>query len=276
MQIDAVMDLSRIDENIATSSSSSSSAGTGTSSNSSSSSSSSSGTATPMTRHRRSAAMQQRNNSTVLLNVHLQRDSSKNVYEELDIDFTIVYRCIHIYEMLGIPGEFRDYYVENRRLQANLVLQPDNVGSFIKWYKAYFQKIAGFFIVEDTVFNSTDHLISRSQLEQAWEVAVSKVKAVLQEQIAFWTIPSTFLEIKDFMALFAQVMQRNGNYDVSHLMDFLESMRERYYELLLQKYSDELQTVTNAPLHLPFSLPHPFSHLSFCPFSYFWKKSSNL
>lgn len=40
------------------------------------------------------------------------------------IDFSPVYRCLHIYKVLGSKETFETYYRKQRKKQARLVLQP--------------------------------------------------------------------------------------------------------------------------------------------------------
>lgn len=40
------------------------------------------------------------------------------------IDFSPVYRCLHIYSVLDSRGDFETYYRKQRKQQATLVLQP--------------------------------------------------------------------------------------------------------------------------------------------------------
>lgn len=55
-------------------------------------------------------------------------DSSKNDEEELSaqeiIDFSPIYRCLHISTVLGSRATFETYYRAERTKQARLVLQP--------------------------------------------------------------------------------------------------------------------------------------------------------
>jgi len=41
-------------------------------------------------------------------------------------DFSPIYRCLHIYDVLGVSGECEKYYKEERRKQADLVLVPSS------------------------------------------------------------------------------------------------------------------------------------------------------
>ena len=40
------------------------------------------------------------------------------------VDFSPVYKCLHIYTVLGEREEFEKYYRKQRRQQATLTLQP--------------------------------------------------------------------------------------------------------------------------------------------------------
>lgn len=58
----------------------------------------------------------------------LQKSYSLNDEEELSaqdlMDFSPVYRCMHIYNVLGEGETFKTYYRQQRQHQAKLVLQP--------------------------------------------------------------------------------------------------------------------------------------------------------
>lgn len=51
------------------------------------------------------------------------------------IDFSPVYRCLHIFSVLGSRDTFETYYRQQRKQQARLVLQPStNMVSHIQNY----------------------------------------------------------------------------------------------------------------------------------------------
>ena len=58
----------------------------------------------------------------------VQPSSSANEEEELSaqdlMDFSPVYRCMHIYTVLRQGDTFKAYYQQQRKQQARLVLQP--------------------------------------------------------------------------------------------------------------------------------------------------------
>jgi hypothetical protein len=51
-------------------------------------------------------------------------DAEEDLSAQDLIDFSPVYRCLHIYTVLGSRETFETYYRKQRKKQARLVLQP--------------------------------------------------------------------------------------------------------------------------------------------------------
>uniref|UniRef100_A0A672S9K7 Exocyst complex component n=1 Tax=Sinocyclocheilus grahami TaxID=75366 RepID=A0A672S9K7_SINGR len=97
------------------------------------------------------------------------------------VDFSPVYRCLHIYTVLGARDTFENYYRKQRRKQARLVLQPhSNMHETLEGYRHYFNQIVGFFVVEDHILHTTQGLVNRAYVEELWELALSKTIAALR------------------------------------------------------------------------------------------------
>uniref|UniRef100_A0AAY3ZY69 Exocyst complex component n=1 Tax=Denticeps clupeoides TaxID=299321 RepID=A0AAY3ZY69_9TELE len=97
------------------------------------------------------------------------------------VDFSPVYRCLHIYTVLGARDTFENYYRNQRRKQARLVLQPhSNMHETLEGYRRYFNQIVGFFVVEDHVLHTTRGLVNRAYVEELWELSLSKTIAALR------------------------------------------------------------------------------------------------
>uniref|UniRef100_A0A8C1QII5 Exocyst complex component n=2 Tax=Cyprinus carpio TaxID=7962 RepID=A0A8C1QII5_CYPCA len=97
------------------------------------------------------------------------------------VDFSPVYRCLHIYTVLGARDTFENYYRKQRRKQARLVLQPhSNMHETLEGYRRYFNQIVGFFVVEDHILHTTQGLVNRAYVEELWELALSKTIAALR------------------------------------------------------------------------------------------------
>uniref|UniRef100_A0A8C1K4Z0 Exocyst complex component n=1 Tax=Cyprinus carpio TaxID=7962 RepID=A0A8C1K4Z0_CYPCA len=97
------------------------------------------------------------------------------------VDFSPVYRCLHIYTVLGDRETFENYYRKQRKKQARLVLQPQsNMHETVEGYRKYFNQIVGFFVVEDHILHATQGLVTRAFTDELWNMALSKIIAVLR------------------------------------------------------------------------------------------------
>lgn len=80
------------------------------------------------------------------------------------VDFSPVYRCLHIYSCLGARDHFEKYYRGERQQQAKLALQaPMNMHENIEVYKNYFCGIIGFFVIEDHILTTGNGLVTKGK-----------------------------------------------------------------------------------------------------------------
>uniref|UniRef100_A0A3Q2PQ10 Exocyst complex component n=1 Tax=Fundulus heteroclitus TaxID=8078 RepID=A0A3Q2PQ10_FUNHE len=153
------------------------------------------------------------------------------------VDFSPVYRCLHIYSVLGLRDVFENYYRKQRRKQARLVLQPhSNMHETLEGYRRYFNQIVGFFVVEDHVLHTTQGLVNRAYVEELWELALSKIVAALRTHSSYCDDPDLVLDLKNLIVLFADTLQGYG-FPVSQLFDMLLEIREQYGEILLKRWN---------------------------------------
>ncbi|GLV44107.1 Secretory 15 [Carabus blaptoides fortunei] len=169
-------------------------------------------------------------------------DTNSNQYIEEDlsaqemIDFSPVYRCLHISTVLGSRATFESYYRTQRTKQARLALQPPtNMHESLECYRSYIHAIVGFFIVEDHVLNTGNGLITRAVLDDMWTMALSKIVTTLQTHSAYCTDATLMLKIKDLIMLFSTTL-RNYGYGVKPLWELLLEIREHYNEVLMQRW----------------------------------------
>ncbi|XP_063818124.1 exocyst complex component 6-like isoform X2 [Pseudophryne corroboree] len=153
------------------------------------------------------------------------------------VDFTPVYRCLHIYTVLGDKEIFENYYRKQRRKQARLVLQPQsNMHETVEGYRKYFSQIVGFFVVEDHILHVTQGLVTGSYTTELWTMAQSKIIAALRTHSSYCTDPDLVLELKNLIVVFADTLQGYG-FPVSRLFDLLYEVRDKYNETLLKKWA---------------------------------------
>ncbi|XP_038649064.1 exocyst complex component 6B isoform X6 [Scyliorhinus canicula] len=153
------------------------------------------------------------------------------------VDFSPVYRCLHIYTALGAQDTFENYYRKQRKKQARLVLQPpSNMHETLDGYRRYFNQIVGFFVVEDHILHTTQGLVNRAYIDQLWELAVSKTMSALRTHSSYCSDPNLVLDLKNLLVLFADTLQGYG-FPVNQYFDMLLEIRDQYGEILLKKWS---------------------------------------
>ncbi|KAE8681629.1 Exocyst complex component SEC15B [Hibiscus syriacus] len=150
----------------------------------------------------------------------------------LGFDLTPLYRAYHIHQTLGLEDRFKQYYFENRKLQLTSDFQVSSMTPFLESHQTFFAQIAGFFIVEDRVLKTGGGFISKMEVENLWETAVSKMCAVLEDQFSRVQTANHLLLIKDYVSLLGVTLRRYG-YTVGALLDVLSKHRDKYHELLL-------------------------------------------
>lgn len=150
----------------------------------------------------------------------------------LGFDLTPLYRAYHIHQTLGLEDRFKQYYFENRKLQLTSDFQVSSMTPFLESHQTFFAQIAGFFIVEDQILRTGGDLISRMEVENLWETAVSKMCSVLEDQFSRMQTANHLLLIKDYVSLLGVTLRRYG-YPVDALLDVLSKHRDKYHELLL-------------------------------------------
>ncbi|XP_028424000.1 exocyst complex component 6 isoform X6 [Perca flavescens] len=153
------------------------------------------------------------------------------------VDFSPVYRCLHIYTVLGDRETFENYYRKQRKKQARLVLQPQaNMHETVEGYRRYFNQIVGFFVVEDHILHATRGLVTRAFTDELWNMALSKIIAVLRTHSSYCDDPDLVLELKNLIVIFADTLQGYG-FLVNRLFDLLFEVRDQYNETLLKKWA---------------------------------------
>uniref|UniRef100_A0A672S9C4 Exocyst complex component n=1 Tax=Sinocyclocheilus grahami TaxID=75366 RepID=A0A672S9C4_SINGR len=179
------------------------------------------------------------------------------------VDFSPVYRCLHIYTVLGARDTFENYYRKQRRKQARLVLQPhSNMVRPLTLPKHIF------FVVEDHILHTTQGLVNRAYVEELWELALSKTIAALRTHSSYCTDPDLILDLKNLIVLFADTLQGYG-FPVNQLFDMLLEMRDQYGEILLKKWNQSFRQILDQDNYSPIPVASPEEYQRIagqCPF----------
>lgn len=155
------------------------------------------------------------------------------------VDFSPVYRCLHIFTALNQRDVFEAYYRKERMQQARLMFEwqrgTATIHESFDVFQAYFNQIVGFFVVEDNVMNTTDGLVTRGTLDELWDMAIHKIGTVLRTQCNNLEDASMMLGIKELIVWFSHTLSGYG-FSVSSLYDVLLQMRDQYNEMLTKQW----------------------------------------
>ncbi|XP_015781570.1 exocyst complex component 6B isoform X1 [Tetranychus urticae] len=173
------------------------------------------------------------------------------------IDFSPVYRCLHIFGCLGASELFETYYQQQRQQQAKLVLQsPTNMHENIEGYKNYFCSVVGFFVIENHIYNTAPGLVTKIYLNEVWENALQSVIAVLRTYSSYCTDDQLMLQIKRIIILFSNTLQSYG-YNVNPLFSLLIEIRDQYNEILMKQWCSIFRSIFDADDYHPLQVYTP-------------------
>uniref|UniRef100_A0A914VGU5 Exocyst complex component n=1 Tax=Plectus sambesii TaxID=2011161 RepID=A0A914VGU5_9BILA len=151
------------------------------------------------------------------------------------IDFSPVYRCCHIFTVLGAKDTFDAYYRKQRREQAAIILRaPDKLATSqaLDLYVGYFHEVIGFFVVEDHIMQTAPGLVTRSYRDELWELALLHVTRTLNSHFGNCLEPHVMLQIKKLILLFALTMKGYG-FTITSFYKLLQNFRDQYNEILM-------------------------------------------
>ncbi|KAJ2997826.1 hypothetical protein HDV02_005096 [Globomyces sp. JEL0801] len=140
------------------------------------------------------------------LNLHASVEMAVNEEYDLDaldtdsaqLDFTPLFQCIHIHEVLGKRAQLKLEFDESRKLQCELILKSDVSlkSGHLDALERYIQEVAGFFVIEATVIGTTQDFRSKSSVDTLWETSTNLMNKHLFEALSECTNPDLFLTIK--------------------------------------------------------------------------------
>ena len=201
--------------------------------------------------------------------------------EDVQVDFTPLFECLHIQEALGQVDKFRAEYAATRRQQKDLLMPHaitlvDPEGASLS---ELLEGIAGFAIVEKATIRKAPGLRSLAdvriqhttqltvgtdsmKVDELWDSMCQTAIALISKALHEVANAEVLLKIKTVIALFVQTMdasslpvpndsskmiantKQSWNYPVSALDTFLLTLFEKYAELLKRRFSDDFQEVS--------------------------------
>ena len=172
------------------------------------------------------------------------------------IDFSPLYKNLHMNQVLGSKAFFADYYRNQRRKQLQLHLQPytsmetgdinssssHGEQSCLDGYKKYFHTMTGFFVIEDQILSSTEGLVDERYLDELFGMAVPRLITVIRKVMEQSRDAELMLKIKIIVVLFCNTIEE-VQFPTVQLSDLLKEIREKYYHVLLLKWNDTIKQI---------------------------------
>ncbi|KAI9891319.1 MAG: hypothetical protein M1814_002832 [Vezdaea aestivalis] len=129
--------------------------------------------------------------------------------EEVQVDFTPLYECLHIHNALGQTERFRAEYATTRRQQKELLL-PSSIelaGGNDSSLSTLLEGIAGFAIVERATQTKIQYFRSAVDVEEMWESMCQTAILLISEALVKVDSPELLLKIERVIAHFMQTME---------------------------------------------------------------------
>ena len=129
--------------------------------------------------------------------------------EDVQVDFTPLFECLHIHKALGQIDKFRCDYATTRKQQKEL-LMPSSVtlidaeGASLS---ELLEGIAGFAIVEKATIKKTPELRSVVEVDELWESMCQTAITLISKALHEVTNAEELLKRKGVVSLFIQTME---------------------------------------------------------------------
>ncbi|GKZ85191.1 hypothetical protein AnigIFM56816_010957 [Aspergillus niger] len=172
--------------------------------------------------------------------------------EELQVDFTPLFECLHIHRSLGHMDRFRVEYANTRRRQKELLLPAsitliDEDGASLH---NLLEEMAGFAIVERSTMKRVPDLRSSVDVDELWDSMCQTAVILISEALHEVDNAESLLKIKNLIALFMQTMN-TWDFHVGVFDDFLLILFRKYADLLKKRFSDDFREIVSTDDYMP-------------------------
>lgn len=135
--------------------------------------------------------------------------------EDVQVDFTPLFECLHIHQALGQVDKFRADYAATRKQQKELLMPSfvtliDTEGASLS---ELLEGIAGFAIVEKATLEKTPELRSAVDVDELWDSMCQTAITLISKALHEVTNAEELLRRKGIVALFIQTMEVRENWD---------------------------------------------------------------
>ncbi|KKK25075.1 hypothetical protein ARAM_003140 [Aspergillus rambellii] len=187
---------------------------------------------------------------------HEEYDLLQN--EELQVDFTPLFECLHIHQSLGQMDKFKVEYANTRRRQKELLIPAsitlvDEDGASLH---NLLEEMAGFAIVERSTMKKLPGLRSPVDVDELWDSMCQTAVSLISKALCEVDNAESLLRIKNLIALFMQTMNAWG-FAVGTFDNLFLTLFRKYAELLKRRFSDDFQEIVSTDDYMPMPIQTP-------------------
>lgn len=175
--------------------------------------------------------------------------------EEVQVDFSPLFECLHIHQALGQSDKFRSDYAATRRQQKDLLV-PASIhldGEEEPSLNSLLEGIAGFAVIEKGTMRRVPQLRSTVEVDELWDSMCTSAITLTSRSLGDISNAEVLLKIKSVFALFIQTMEGWG-YSVTMLDNFLLTLFDKYAELLKRRFSEDFQEIVSTDDYMPMAI----------------------
>ncbi|KAL3448638.1 exocyst complex subunit Sec15-like-domain-containing protein [Aspergillus insuetus] len=181
---------------------------------------------------------------------HEEYDLLQN--EELQVDFTPLFECLHIHQSLGQIEKFRVEYANTRSRQKELLIPTsitlvDDDGASLH---NLLEEMAGFAIVERATMKKVPDMRYPVDVDELWESMCQTAVILISKALHEVDNAESLLKIKNLIALFMQTMN-TWDFAVGAFDSLFLTLFKKYAELLKRRFSDDFQEIVSTDDYMP-------------------------
>ncbi|KAL2809026.1 exocyst complex subunit Sec15-like-domain-containing protein [Aspergillus granulosus] len=187
---------------------------------------------------------------------HEEYDLLQN--EELQVDFTPLFECLHIHQSLGQMEKFRVEYANTRSRQKELLIPAsitlvDDDGASLH---NLLEEMAGFAIVERATMKKVPDMRYPVDVDELWESMCQTAVTLISKALHEVDNAESLLKIKNLIALFMQTMN-TWDFAVGAFDNLFLTLFKKYAELLKRRFSDDFQEIVSTDDYMPMPIQTP-------------------
>ncbi|BFZ57322.1 Rab GTPase-binding exocyst subunit S15 [Savitreella phatthalungensis] len=196
-------------------------------------------------------------NSPIELVLNDEDDFDPLDNDDVRIDFTTFFECVHIFDEMGTLGELKQQYASDRRTQKDLLipasLRLSDASSAQQQLERLLQDITGFAIIEHFTGRKAREFRQPEEVEAIWSsltaVVVERVGAALRAV----DDAASLLEMRNQLMTFTLTLE-SLEFDMTNLNKFMLELLEIYSSLLGRQFEASFNENADKDNYLPMSV----------------------